>query len=49
MVTIRLASIVLPEPGGPTSSTLCPKRLLSWPFSFCSGYSVNEEENGRAA
>jgi hypothetical protein len=36
IVTIRFASIVLPEPGGPTSSTLSPKRLLSWPFCFVS-------------
>jgi hypothetical protein len=28
MVTIRFASIVFPEPGGPTSNTFCPKRLL---------------------
>jgi hypothetical protein len=36
IVTIRFASIVFPEPGGPTSSTLCPKRLLFWPFCFVS-------------
>jgi hypothetical protein len=37
MVTIRFASIVFPEPGGPTSSSrLCPERLLSGLFGFVS-------------
>jgi hypothetical protein len=43
MVTICYASIVLPEPGGPTSNTHCPKRLPFWLFCFANRSPADDE------
>jgi hypothetical protein len=34
MVTIRFASIVLPEPGGPTSTRSGQNTYVAWPFTL---------------
>jgi hypothetical protein len=34
MVTIRFASIVLPEPGGPTSTRSSQNTYVAWPFTL---------------